>query len=376
MWRRARHTQVVLLVLGIGILGAIAVPRVLMYFGWAPPLRHDQVAGPAFLKADANDLEATVVTPHLECAITGDENVLWCATFQLAWNQLCDLLRGPVQSDIASAAEMTTLLNRQTVDANDLDEASFVALAGYPTGGPDDILDRITVALDEKFNGAAHPELLPERAELKKDDWVAYAHLFKSLPFRWAFDRYRYGGLAFAGADVQSFGFHQLLPDQKNEVRAASQVRVYDYQGENDFIIELKTRSESDRMVLAKVQAKPTLAETIRSVRKRLDATEAKPMLKASSLNIPVLDFDILRCYHELSPVGMAAQQIRFKLDETGAVLKSEALAAEAAASQDLIFDKPFLVMLQRVGAQNPYFALWVANAELLVPVEPRAQNR
>ena len=151
---------------------------------------------------------------------------------------------------------------------------------------------------------------------------------------------------------------------------------MYDYRSEDDFIIELKTQSESDRMVLAKVQPEPTLAETIRSVCKRLDLAEARPMLKASSLSIPVLDFDILRRYQGLSPVGIAAQQIRFRLDETGAVLKSEALAAEAAVFQHLIFDKPFLVMLQRVGAKNPCFALWVANVELLVPAEPRDESR
>lgn len=32
-----------------------------------------------------------------------------------------------------------------------------------------------------------------------------------------------------------------------------------------------------------------------------------------------------------------------------------------------MIFDKPFLIMLKRAGAKSPYFALWVANVELLV---------
>jgi hypothetical protein len=33
-----------------------------------------------------------------------------------------------------------------------------------------------------------------------------------------------------------------------------------------------------------------------------------------------------------------------------------------------MIFDKPFLLLMQRQGAKVPYFALWVDNAELLVP--------
>jgi hypothetical protein len=36
--------------------------------------------------------------------------------------------------------------------------------------------------------------------------------------------------------------------------------------------------------------------------------------------------------------------------------------------SHVMIFDKPFLIVLERVGATAPYFAMWVDNPELLVP--------
>jgi len=32
-----------------------------------------------------------------------------------------------------------------------------------------------------------------------------------------------------------------------------------------------------------------------------------------------------------------------------------------------MIFDKPFLVLVQRSDAKMPYFALWVDNPEILV---------
>ena len=47
----------------------------------------------------------------------------------------------------------------------------------------------------------------------------------------------------------------------------------------------------------------------------------------------------------------------------------------KAAALKNLVFDKPFLVMIQRTGASQPYFALWVANAELLVPFHETSSN-
>ena len=36
----------------------------------------------------------------------------------------------------------------------------------------------------------------------------------------------------------------------------------------------------------------------------------------------------------------------------------------------DPVFDKPFLIMLQRKDAEMPYFALWVDNTELLMPID------
>ena len=88
------------------------------------------------------------------------------------------------------------------------------------------------------------------------------------------------------------------------------------------------------------------------------------------NLLIPEIDFDV-RCDHRNAlgeRFAIAAQQTRFRLDERGAMLKSEAVAAAARVDTDLIFDKPFLVMIQRTDARQPYFTLWIANAELLVP--------
>ena len=73
--------------------------------------------------------------------------------------------------------------------------------------------------------------------------------------------------------------------------------------------------------------------------------------------------------------IALAAQTVRFRLDERGAVLKSEAIVWGGIGEQ-LIFDKPFLILLERRDARNPYFALWVGNAELLVPVEKKPVKR
>ena len=72
-------------------------------------------------------------------------------------------------------------------------------------------------------------------------------------------------------------------------------------------------------------------------------------------------------------PLMLAAQQIRFRLDETGALLSSEGATARVAPKRDIVAWKPFLVLVERDGSDHPYFALWVDNAELLVPFEAEA---
>ena len=273
---------------------------------------------------------------------------------------------------------MVAVLNRKSVTGDDLDEASYVAMAGMAEDG---ILEKIETALAEKFQGQASPELLPASGSLPAGP-IAYSYLFKSLPFEWAFERLK-DPLRFRGAELESFGIWQYLDDQENEVKAASQMLVYDYAGEGNFIVELKTRSKEDRLILAKVPAEKTLGATAAAVQEHVARNVPTTLDICMGFVVPVVDFDIMREYSELYgkairsgnprfnglPIVAAKQQVRFKLDETGAVLKSEAFTA-AGLGYDLIFDKPFLIMIQRKAAEKPYFALWVENAEILVPYD------
>jgi hypothetical protein len=169
----------------------------------------------------------------------------------------------------------------------------------------------------------------------------------------------------------------------KWEVR--EQVRVLDYRNTNDFVIELKTKSVSDKLILAKVAPKETLAETVNGVCRRIESKGQEPA-EFNRLVIPKTDFALTRTYEEFLgktlilkrsaewnlPVVIAEQLVRFRLDERGAMLQSEAAVAVNSAMSaepiDLVFDKPFLILLQRVDAGAPYFALWIDNAELLAP--------
>lgn len=332
---------------------------------------------PYFKVETANNLKQTIITPHLEQRIVTGFNILWCNTFQLAWNKLCDLSGGTVQME--SAPPVVSILNKRTASKGDLDENCYVAVAGLTNAG---IYDRIRKELATKFKENVNSNLLGSPPH---KDWVVYAFLFKKLPFRWAFSRF-HKNLKFQGYDADSFGINQFLDIQKDEVKMASQVIVLDHKNNNDVIIELKTKAIDERLILAKIQPQKSLGATIANVEKRIAEATPSQMHDKEHLLVPVLNFEIFRQYSELynhpicslnkildgKTIEFAAQTIRFRLDERGAVLKSEINIALGLTQRSLVFDKPFLILLKRHKAKNPYFALWVGNAELLMATESR----
>ena len=166
-------------------------------------------------------------------------------------------------------------------------------------------------------------------------------------------------------------------------------VLIIDYQTNDDFVIELKTKSPGDRLVLAKVEPKEQLDKTISMVQERLAAARPEPALTNDILIIPRLNFDITRQYSEIEGLRLvptnpklrvdlilrsAVQNTKFEMNEKGVELRSEnhmafgcARAGPPVTRHIMIFDKPFLILMQRKEAKVPYFALWVENPEILV---------
>ena len=339
-------------------------------------------AEPARLTAEADTLGRTVVTAHLEAPLEPGKNVLWCGTFQLAWNEVCAL----VGEDLHFAGgdpPMVGTLNQKRFTRNDVDEASYVAIADFVRNN---VHAKIQSALKAKFGNAASPRLIPAR-ELtpRPQDIVAYTYLQKNLEFRVPFERLD-EPIVFAGTSLPAFGMgRKTKPDH---AKMYPQVAVLFYQGPDDFAVELKTKTTGDKLLLAKVKPAGTLGETIAAVQGRLSKAEPQEATYGDVLAVPKLNFDVTRRFDELvgkrlavknaqiAPdllIVSAAQNILFELNEKGVKLRSEshiAFGCGAAAPpknpRRMVFDKPFLVLLQRAGAKTPYFAMWVDNPEML----------
>ena len=352
---------------------------------WHASFRREKVA-----QGNATAFKRTFITPHLEVEIHSGTNLLWCGTFQLAWNEACKQAGGDLQlagpgSQSPLQHPMAAALNQHAFAKDCIDEASYVAMAGSVKDKMD---QKILASIKDKFHGAFQPRLLPEKHTTgRPQDFVAYACLWKKLSFAVPFERLE-DSFTFGGARVRVFGIGRTKASHDNMY---SQVQILDYQDENDFVVELKTTPEGDRLILARVQPQGTLQNTVTALRLRIARSgQPEPAGTNDVLIVPRITFDLLREYTEIErlrlvPAGTnvapdlsllsALQTIKFEMNEKGVELKSEAHMAfgcgregEPPRKHIMIFNQPFLVLLERTGARMPYFALWVDNPELLVP--------
>ncbi|MDB5390742.1 MAG: hypothetical protein JWM11_6388 [Planctomycetaceae bacterium] len=336
------------------------------------------------LRRDASSFAGTDVVPYTTAPLSPDRNCLYCATFRIAWDQLRKSPDLPVAVNPMPA--IATELNREPFSLDNLDPGSFFAKAVDKAD-----VAKMTEELQRRFPGAAGPSAPP--ADTHGEGRVLYAYLLKSLSFADAFDG-NTGPFSFPSgsktAPVASFGGSAV---------AQNQVHVQDYRTDEDFIIELKTQSERDVMLLAKIPAESTLQATMDKVLARV--TSPNPQHKRftldyqESLLIPKLSFNILQRYKDLvgieivgssyrkdgrpELIARAVQGTAFVLNERGAKLEStaeiETIVGEWGMDEPpppeirkFHFDRPFLVLLREQKSHEPYFALWLENTELMEP--------
>jgi hypothetical protein len=371
-------------------------------------------------RIDSQQLKHTIITPHMEQIISPGKNLIYCSTFQIAWNELQDKL---IKEEIRLKGDplMAELLNKQLSTKSDLSEDGYTAMADKFTP---EFVERLHKALKEKFGKEAPPKLKVNIPESLKP-FLAYAYLYKNLEFPTEFESLPLPMIFRSGGEetgVEGFGISGDASGEQS-VRLHKQVLVIDgptspfdyfkFKDEDkddddpatkllkrikskrdstdsarsrkyiDIILQLKCKSEDDEMILALIKPEDSLMGTIEEVMERVRNSEPYAMGERDRLSIPKLDFSINHSFKELTGcyfenkgwedwfIGMALQWIRFRLTEKGALLKSEAkIMAIRGIPHSYAFNKPFLIYLRHKDAKYPYFAMWVDNAELMLKAE------
>jgi hypothetical protein len=333
--------------------------------------------GSADLRCDATALQTTRVIPELSAPILSGTNLIWCASFQLAWNEMQDLIGEAIRFAQDEPATVQRL-NQQTVHRTHLDPETYLAFAGEYTS---DFIRDIHSETQRKFGPQAfYPEQEPVTDGIQR--LAAFGYLSANLPFKHAFQRSEYP-MDFNGTPVQSFTLPYGSGSEEREKKANQQVQVIYPPEEGSFMVELLTRKSEHHLILARIAPRGTLAETVDKACTYADTLPRQGLELNQQLEVPLFNFDITKEYAGLTNKRLyvqnpdyagwimerAGQNLRFQLDERGALLRSSSMMVcyTCAPPTNCIFDEPFLLMLRYGDSPQPYFAMWVDNAEILV---------
>jgi hypothetical protein len=306
----------------------------------------------------------TLTTPVLEAKIIPGKNVVYCSTFQIAWNEAMDkVFHGKMNS--ANNPQLTDLLNKKTDVKRNISSNCYY----LTVGNGQQTISRINRDLKAKFGDGAPPEI---REDMTDDDIIIFAYLYKFLEFAYPFNQIE-GGFWFGDAGSRKkcrmFGICGYRPAEHANI--GSQVRIIDYKGDDDFIVRLSEKTGKDEIILAKVPPGRTLSGMVEAVELRIGKSTPESLKHADNLFIPEAAFDIPCRFKDLEFGGIekAFQRNAFSFNRKGASLKSEAriIYKDGGHERNFIFDKPFLLCLKEKGSKRPYLAVWVANPELLV---------
>jgi hypothetical protein len=348
--------------------------------GKAPPARSNRpyAPPPVVFDGDSIGLRRTVVVPTLDTPIPDGKNVIWCASFPMAWDRLKnDVIGEPIR--LAKAEEVAGRLNKTSVADGDLPEGSFYAAAGYTKDG---IAEKIRREMQKRFQKE------PTGLDDKDAAILAYAYLRANVTFTLPFYE---NDAAFDFADgqgqktgVSSFGLRAQNYPKDSALRQQVDVLYLHKEGmwgqPTEFALDLCRDSNPNQVILASIPRKATLLEVLKDLdRKRAECQpDEQDRHPHSDLLVPNLNWKISHHFAELEGteilnprskglwIGTALESIDFRLDRSGVELQAESRLVAKAAVPCYFFDRPFLIIVQKRGADRPFFAMWVDNAELL----------
>lgn len=348
-------------------------------------------APPIAFHGESKDLRQSVVVPTLDTPIPTGKNVIWCGTLQLAWNHLGkDVLHEPPK--IQGAEAVVSRLNQGQLREGDLPSDSFLATAGF---GKDGVVEKVKAEMERRFHRKVEIEAL------EPNDILAYAYLEANAAFTVPFfdkqEPLRFTASGGEATEVGAFGIeerHEYAYKTLREQIAVLHCLRSESNPEqlDEFVVDLCRSSSPNQILIACVPPRPTLAEMLDDVKKKVRQFAANrrqtEVLEECAVEfgirdvllVPNLNWEIQHRFAELEGsdkkfsnngfsgyyIFKAIQSIRFKLDRSGAELASEAQVPCKPMATYFVCDRPFLIVAKRRGAERPFFVMWVDNAELL----------
>ncbi len=325
----------------------------------------------------------TVVTPYLAHRHEDNTTLVWCPSFQQAFNRLGSVLRGKVKLDDNARYEAVSLVARLNAQAT-IGAGPIPGLNLARAGEGPQALRAVTTELARTFGTQAWSDMRPR--DVPEHAFFVYAYVFKNLVFKRPLLRNSRSGLTTMNQRVECFGLWQEDDGGSHWSARAEQIRILDYHNDNEFVLEIATPNADERFIISRTRPKQTLDETVRQVLERcrdrrslLERFTKTNQFKPDDVFVaPVIQFIIQRTFRDLTGAGLttvgsagkrlvaAKQCIGMKLDhKRGARPSRREKSFPRGKGRNLILNGPFL-LLQTTAELAPRFALWIANNELL----------
>jgi hypothetical protein len=288
---------------------------------------------------------------------------IYCATFQMAWDQLCNHLGGKNLIPIYRPNPTIEALNlSRGFELESFDEKEYIAKAGFIPG----IVEEIYEEMERKF-GKRVVELPPS------GDTLAFAYLLKLLQFSTPFTKYvePIRALVFKETPVESFGFNEWT---KNKVFC---YRYQDDGTSDDYTVEIDLGN--DLLCFTKYGGYVPLTPNEIELSSQGIRRKENRVINIGRVRVPILNFETLEefpevCVPILNQIGgaitQALQYVKFGLDEKGVSLESYALigysgsAGPVIAPIDFLFNTTFYVELISKKTGRSYFVVKVDSTE------------
>lgn len=316
--------------------------------------------------------------------IAMDQTIIYSPLFHHLWALIRDdIVEEPVQ--LFRPVPFLDRLNATKVKREVFPPQSYLAEVFYGYRERN-IIERIQSEQKKKIAAAVRP--FSER--IGDLDVLAYAGLGRDIQFPRNLFSYRkpiFFQMIEGSSFVKSFGLKYT-----NELgeEAMNKIRVVEYNHPDDFIIGFLLKAGEDEVFLAKIPPLTTFSKTMNYVKKRIDQdARMEFFLPGDFLHIPELNMNVQALVPELANNGVQneskkswfmskiVQDYYLTLAVTGEAWNIQEQpfmtrnihikSMQLSSDRRYVLDKPFLLMLRRLGQQDPYLVVWVNDSEFMI---------
>jgi len=246
---------------------------------------------------NSTGLKQTVILPTLDTPMPKGKNVIWCSSFQLAWNELKnDVIGEPVK--LISAGEIANRLNLARQSRADIPDESCYAAAGLVKDG---IVEKIQTEMAKRFPSEPQPDF----SDVSPIDVIiAYSYLTANVKFKIPYfenqKEFIFRDSLGNQTPVTSFGIRPEDDYAYRKLRKQVEVLYSSYYPDPDtvalmeYAIDLCKDTKPNQIVLAVIEPKETLEKTLEYLNDKIVGFATEEYLQKFGINDVILIPNIL----------------------------------------------------------------------------------